>query len=243
MSLPEASRSRRPRLPPAGPAAPPRSGEVELVVASDAERPRGQDAYVRGTLLPRASARIVRLERLAGGKWRQVDADVTDGTGRYALRHRARAADTAMLRVRFGGDQTADRPERVAGRLNVYRPALASWYGPGLYGNRLGCGGTLNAGTVGVAHKSLPCGTRVVLRKRLARRPRPRDRPRALTSAPASSTSRPRRSTAPAVRLGRPRLGRALARVRPSAAVRPRHSVRRIGLRSASDVRRVGDRT
>lgn len=42
-----------------------------------------------------------------------------------------------------------------------FRPALASWYGPGLYGNTLGCGGTLTPGTHGVAHKSLPCGTRV----------------------------------------------------------------------------------
>lgn len=38
-----------------------------------------------------------------------------------------------------------------------------SWYGPGLYGQPLACGGTLSAGTRGVAHKSLPCGTPVTL--------------------------------------------------------------------------------
>jgi rare lipoprotein A len=37
-------------------------------------------------------------------------------------------------------------------------PATASWYGPGLYGHHLACGGTLRPGTVGVAHKRLPCG-------------------------------------------------------------------------------------
>jgi peptidoglycan lytic transglycosylase len=37
----------------------------------------------------------------------------------------------------------------------------ASWYGPGLWGNRLGCGGTFTRSTFGVAHKSLPCGTRL----------------------------------------------------------------------------------
>jgi rare lipoprotein A len=52
------------------------------------------------------------------------------------------------------------------GRVNVYRRAAASWYGPGLYGNRLGCGGTLTAGRIGVAHKTLPCGTRLALRRR-----------------------------------------------------------------------------
>jgi rare lipoprotein A (peptidoglycan hydrolase) len=37
----------------------------------------------------------------------------------------------------------------------------ASWYGPGLYGNTTACGQKLKKRTVGVAHKKLPCGTRV----------------------------------------------------------------------------------
>ena len=46
----------------------------------------------------------------------------------------------------------------------MFRSAHASWYGPGLYGNRAGCGGTLAAGKLGVAHKSLPCGTMVTFK-------------------------------------------------------------------------------
>jgi rare lipoprotein A len=46
----------------------------------------------------------------------------------------------------------------------VYRYAAASWYGPGLYGNSTACGQTLSAGMLGVANKSLPCGTKVKLR-------------------------------------------------------------------------------
>jgi rare lipoprotein A (peptidoglycan hydrolase) len=49
-------------------------------------------------------------------------------------------------------------------RTADYRPAKATWYGPGLYGNRLACGGRLRTRTLGVAHKSLPCGTKVALR-------------------------------------------------------------------------------
>lgn len=37
----------------------------------------------------------------------------------------------------------------------------ASWYGPGLYGNNTACGQVLGPGTIGVANKSLPCGTKV----------------------------------------------------------------------------------
>jgi rare lipoprotein A (peptidoglycan hydrolase) len=39
----------------------------------------------------------------------------------------------------------------------------ATWYGPGLYGNEMACGGKLTRGTFGVAHKTLPCGKRVTL--------------------------------------------------------------------------------
>jgi rare lipoprotein A len=54
----------------------------------------------------------------------------------------------------------------VARRLTGYRQAGASYYGPGLYGNGVACGGTLMPGTMGVANKTLPCGTKVKLRYR-----------------------------------------------------------------------------
>jgi rare lipoprotein A (peptidoglycan hydrolase) len=50
--------------------------------------------------------------------------------------------------------------------LTSYRLAGASYYGPGLYGNGVACGGTLEPGTLGVANKTLPCGTQVKLRYR-----------------------------------------------------------------------------
>ena len=37
----------------------------------------------------------------------------------------------------------------------------ATWYGPGFYGSRTACGQKLTRDTVGVAHKTLPCGTKV----------------------------------------------------------------------------------
>jgi rare lipoprotein A (peptidoglycan hydrolase) len=48
----------------------------------------------------------------------------------------------------------------------TYKPVKATWYGPGLFGNRLACGGRLSHSTLGVAHKSLPCGTPVALKYR-----------------------------------------------------------------------------
>ena len=41
----------------------------------------------------------------------------------------------------------------------------ASWYGPGFWRNETACGKKLRRKTVGVAHKRLPCGTKVVFNK------------------------------------------------------------------------------
>jgi hypothetical protein len=39
-----------------------------------------------------------------------------------------------------------------------------SWYGPGFYGHGTACGQTLTRGLIGVAHKTLPCGTKILFR-------------------------------------------------------------------------------
>ncbi len=84
----------------------------------------------------------------------------TGAVGRFRLRygpsHRQRA-----LRVRFAGAPGEDGSERAVGRLNVYRLAEASWYGGE---GSLACGGWLTSATLGVANKTLPCGTLVTLR-------------------------------------------------------------------------------
>ena len=49
---------------------------------------------------------------------------------------------------------------------DAFRPRMrrtATWYGPGLYGNEMACGGKLARSTFGVAHKTLPCGTKVTI--------------------------------------------------------------------------------
>ncbi len=122
----------------------------------------GGRAVVTGTVLPRVGGLIAYLHIRDGNRWRTIDRDRTGAQGRYRLRDKRGTPMSARARVlvRAGGD----RAKRRIGRLNVYREALASWYGPGLYGRRTGCGGTLGYSQLGVAHKTLPCGTKVTLR-------------------------------------------------------------------------------
>jgi hypothetical protein len=44
--------------------------------------------------------------------------------------------------------------------------SVATWYGPGFFGERTACGQRLGRKTVGVAHRHLPCGTKVTLKYR-----------------------------------------------------------------------------
>jgi hypothetical protein len=74
----------------------------------------------------------------------------------------ALAAATAQAST--GGASTAASSEAQSGQGIAFAPmrwAGATWYGPGLYGNHTACGQVLRPRTVGVAHRSLPCGTTV----------------------------------------------------------------------------------
>jgi rare lipoprotein A (peptidoglycan hydrolase) len=51
------------------------------------------------------------------------------------------------------GSTPANTPVRPSG--------IATWFGPGLYGRRTACGQTLTPVVVGVANRTLPCGTLV----------------------------------------------------------------------------------
>ncbi len=126
----------------------------------------GRAVVVRGRLNPARSGHAVSLQVRSRRGWTTVDKDRTSATGLYRLRWDAGRPGTRTLRVHFGGTRDTRSDRRSAGRANVYRRALASWYGPGLYGNPLACGGRLSPGTIGVAHKTLPCGTKLTLRYR-----------------------------------------------------------------------------
>src|SRR2546421_416358 len=58
-----------------------------------------------------------------------------------------------------GGVQSA--PAVTSAPRISHRASLATWFGPGFYGQRTACGQVLTPAVVGVAHRSLPCGTLV----------------------------------------------------------------------------------
>ena len=84
--------------------------------------------------------------------------------GRFSVRWGAGNSGIYTVRAVAQDGERAAAARSKGERLNVYRPAAASYYGPGLYGNGTACGGRLTPSTKGVAHRTLPCGTKVTLR-------------------------------------------------------------------------------
>jgi hypothetical protein len=120
----------------------------------------GHRVTVRGSLQPLAPDAPVVLQARRGHRWVTLARAHTGRSGRYTLRFAPRETGSVPVRVRFGGNAVNDASVHRVGVVNVYRLAGASWYGPG---GSLACGGSLTSGTLGVANKTLPCGTMVTL--------------------------------------------------------------------------------
>ena len=116
---------------------------------------------IAGVLRPGLAGRVVVLQTLGAHGWSTLASARTGRTGRFRVRYVPRRAGSERVRLRFAGDASDPAAQRALGRLNVYRLAEASWYGGG---GGLACGGQLTSTTMGVANKTLPCGSPVTLR-------------------------------------------------------------------------------
>ncbi len=123
----------------------------------------GNGVAVHGRVRPAGRHRV---KLLFGGPDSDRRSVTTGADGRFALRWSPDRVGNYSVRA-FGLHDRRVRAAASSGRrLTSYRQAGASYYGPGLYGNGVACGGTLMPQTLGVANKTLPCGTKVKLRYR-----------------------------------------------------------------------------
>jgi rare lipoprotein A (peptidoglycan hydrolase) len=145
-----------PALPGTGPEASAAGGQpTGITVDGHRNVMANHTVTLRGQVSPGGSHPVV--VRVGG---RRLHAHTNEG-GSYKVRWRVPRSGVYGARATVA-DATSVRSRTF--RVNAFRPAEASYYGPGLYGGGLACGGTLSPGKLGVANKTLPCGSRVTLR-------------------------------------------------------------------------------
>jgi hypothetical protein len=121
----------------------------------------GKDVRLKGHVLPAVSGREVLLQQRIEGAWRSIGREtVSDGSFSHQLRVESKGY--RPLRAVFDGDN-ANSEGNDDDFVKVYGRSPATWYGPGFWGEKTACGERLQRGTLGVAHRTLPCGTKVSL--------------------------------------------------------------------------------
>ena len=147
-----------------GAAAPGPEPAADVALAARPHALLGRRARLTGTVERSLRGRVIRVQRYdeAAARWRSEARALVARDGTFTARWRPRALGQLRLRATVQRSRSATvtsaSPEIS---VRVFKPAIASWYGPGLYGNTTACGQKMTRELVGVAHKTLPCGTLV----------------------------------------------------------------------------------
>jgi rare lipoprotein A len=115
----------------------------------------GGPIHVAGRLLPQLQGRVVRLQGDTPAGWRTLSSSRTGRRGGFRLGYSPAAGTGQRLRMVFDGDGRNGRSVQPAGTVTVFDQSVASWYDDG---GTTACG--FHAG-LGVANRTLPCGTKV----------------------------------------------------------------------------------
>ncbi len=144
------------------------SGNGITVSTHEAAMLRGGMSF-SGTVPSSDAGQVVEIERLGhetNWAWAATAHGTVASNGSFSAfwpaNHIGRFQIRAVLQPNSG---VAARAVAASPALSVivYRPAIATQYGPGFYGSRTACGEKLRPGMLGVANRTLKCGTKVAV--------------------------------------------------------------------------------
>src|SRR3954467_11786738 len=131
-------------------------------LAADPGVLRGQVTRVRGVLPDLAPGATVQIQRLDAARGWVAEASGPAGAGgAFVVAWRPRVVGRFTVRAVAAGAAARAAAASPTAPVPVSRPAVATWYGPGLFGHHTACGQVLSHRIMGVAHRTLPCGTPV----------------------------------------------------------------------------------
>jgi rare lipoprotein A len=125
----------------------------------------GHTLRFRGSMGADQAGRTLQIQRQqADGAWVSTATAVVAPDGSFLARWRTDAIGSFPVRAIVAGTQAqAAASAPLTTTTTVYRPVRATWFGPGFYGKHTACGQVMTHALLGVAHRTLPCGTPVAL--------------------------------------------------------------------------------
>jgi rare lipoprotein A len=124
------------------------------------------EIHFAGRVSPTDAGRTAVIERLdKQSGWTSAATGVVSSSGSYKAVWKTNHIGRMAMRVVVASPPlrsyaAASSPSLT---LTVYRPAIATTYGEGSWGSQTACGETLTHHTIGVANRTLPCGTKVAI--------------------------------------------------------------------------------
>jgi rare lipoprotein A len=125
----------------------------------------GRTLRFRGAVGADQAGRTLQIQRQqADGAWVGTATTVVGPDGSFMARWRTDAIGSFSVRaVLAGAEAQAAASAPLTTTTTVYRPVRATWFGPGFYGKHTACGQVMTHALLGVAHRTLPCGTPVAI--------------------------------------------------------------------------------
>ena len=125
----------------------------------------GRTLRFRGSMGAEQAGRTLQIQRQQlDGEWINTATAVVAPDGSFLARWRTDAVGSFPMRAIVAGTQAqAAAAAPLTTATTVYRPVRATWFGPGFYGKHTACGQVMTHALLGVAHRTLPCGTPVAI--------------------------------------------------------------------------------
>ena len=120
---------------------------------------------ITGTVPASAAGEAVEIDQLPatpGASWVPVAVVHAASDGTFAASWQTKGAGQLTIRAVLQDGQAstaAASPPSLS--VTVYKRSIATLYGPGFWGHQTACGVVLRRRTLGVANRTLPCGTEV----------------------------------------------------------------------------------
>ncbi|MCW2954461.1 MAG: Rare lipoprotein [Conexibacter sp.] len=122
-------------------------------------------AHLAGTAAAGATVSVQRQDPLQG--WVTVATATAGADGSFDASWKPTVLGAVTLRAVPGVPATSARTAAAADvatvSTTVYRPGIATWFSVEDNGSETACGVKLTHATLGVAHRTLPCGTEIAL--------------------------------------------------------------------------------